>query len=207
MKMQGQIEFSSVQIIYYFAFIGNFYYLFIQSTAESLSSLMYEESESLWLQSGSIFTQFVKKTLLPKAVAAIPMFVVLLIIGLGFSIINIVQVFEFVLLLILSHIGYMYLSFNVIWLTRQFHWESYGAFALRFIGMTWNGGYIPFVFMSAFWFDIAMKTPYMILGAPFQILLKAEYFQTLIFYTMLHTIIQILISIIPYKLYKITQRT
>jgi hypothetical protein len=94
----------------------------------------------------------------------------------------------------------------VIWLTHQFHWESYGAFALRFIGMTWNGAYIPFVFMNTLWFEIILKTPYMILGAPFQVLLNAQVFQTMLIYSIIHTVIQICLAIIPYRFYKLTSR-
>lgn len=206
MKGHGWVEYSVAQIVTYFLFIGTFYYLFVQNTAEKLSSLLYENNEGLWLLPGNLFYQFYKKSLLPKIYNVAPIFILLSILSFLTGVVSIVQLLEFFVLLVVTHVGYMFLSFNVIWITRQFNWESYGAFALRFIGMTWNGAYIPFVFMNASWFSIMMKTPYMVLGAPFQVLLKEEVFLTLFAYTVLHTVIQIVISAIPYKFYKITQR-
>lgn len=206
MKGEGYIEYSYTQIFTYYAYIAIFFYLFIQSCAQSLSSELYKENSTIWLSKQSLLLNIIKTSLLPNIINVTPLFIFVSSLALIFNGINVLELLQMTLLIVISHVGYFFLSFNTIWLTRLFNWNSYGAFALRFIGMTWNGAYIPFLFMNEYWFDIMMKTPYMILGAPFQIILKSEVFPTLLFYTSLHTVIMILLAIIPFKSYKLTQR-
>jgi hypothetical protein len=155
------IEISVERVIAYFFSIAAFQYLYNYDFANVFTEMLDKELDESQLAPGGVLAFAFRKKLLPlvskSLLLGVFLFAYLLISGLvAISALPIVT-----LAFILANIYYFYISVALTIVGKYLNWSEYMGFSLRFIGFTWNGSYIPFIFMTGMLGSIVKYTPFM----------------------------------------------
>lgn len=201
LKNNSNLEISSSQIIVYFSTIYAFNYLFIFKLVDSIIERFKNKSQQFWLNPTSVYKIIFKKDFLPIIIDHIPLIFITTSISIIIKIFNIETLFVFMLLLILAHICYFFLSitFAILQIYLNFEWLS---FSLRYIGLTWNGSYLPLIYISGIFLKVCNVLPFLHTGMPMQLIIDRNIYLPFVYNTFLYTTVFILTSLFLMKSYK-----
>lgn len=180
----GFIKQNNFQIISYYFSIYAFYYLFTYSLIDRIA-VRFQSPETFLLLPGSIYKKLFIKEFLPLICDNLPLIVISLILFLFINNFSPIQLIIFILLQLIIHLIYFFISIIGAILQILLNW-SYISFSFRFIGQTWNGSYVPLIFLSGKLLSFALFLPIFYSGIPFQLFLVSvfdyRYFLNILIY-------------------------
>lgn len=201
LKNESNLEVTNTQIINYFLFIYSFNYMFTFSFVDRVVARLEEKSEQFWLNPKNAYLLFLKKDFLPIIIDKIPLIVVTLLIAVCINLLSPKFAALFILLSIISHICHFFLSVTFAILKFYLNWE-WVSFSLRFIGLTWNGSYLPIVFIKGIFLKITLVLPFLHSGVPMQLIFDPDIKTAYILNILVYTLIFSILSLILLKNYK-----
>lgn len=201
LKSNSNLEISSNQIILYFLTIYAFNYLFIFSLIDSIVERFQKKSEQFWLNPASSYKIILTKDFLPIIIDNLPLMFITTLASCVIGIFNFKALVLFIPLLILTHLCYFFLSITFAVLQTYLNWE-WISFSLRYIGLPWNGSYLPLCLMSGIFSKITNLLPFLHSGLPMQLIICKEINLIFIINILVFTGIFILTSLILMRNYK-----
>lgn len=164
------IDLTLVQIVVYFISIYAYMYLFTYSLVDRFATRFSSQTQSFLLNPHSVYATLFTKDFLPILVDNLPLIVVSLAVSLFSGVLPPSRLLYFLLLLIIVHLIYFFTCLIGAILQILLNWD-FISFSFRFIGQTWNGSYIPLIFLSGNFLTFALYLPIFYTGVPFQLLL------------------------------------
>jgi len=153
---------SNERIVIYFLSVAIFQYLFNYDFVNDFTNILDFELEEAQLCPGGVLIFAFRNKLLPLIVKSLVLAGLLLLPYLLISgLLSISTLLIMIIAFVLSNIFYYYMSISFAIISKYINWSEYMGFSLRFIGFTWNGSYIPFVFMTGTLSVILKYTPFM----------------------------------------------
>lgn len=165
----GLVKLTNQQIIFYFFSILSFNYLFTYSLIDSVANRFKYQAQSFLLNPCSIYKTLFIKDFLPIILNNLPLIILSLLVSLIFDL-SLNQFLFFIFLQIIVHLVYFFISIIGAIFQVLLNWD-YISFAFRFLGQTWNGSYIPLIFLTGSFLSFALFLPIFYSGVPFQLLL------------------------------------
>lgn len=147
-KKGGYIDVDYRNIILYFTFVATFNYLFNFEFTNKVTDFLKSELDELLLLPMKIDSLIFKKYLLPLILQSAGLGMVAFFIALAINVISITSIPLILGLLLIAHIHYYLFSISMAIIGQYINWSEYIGFAMRFIGQTWNGSFIPFSLFS-----------------------------------------------------------
>lgn len=199
----GNINAEINNIVLFFVFVGVFQYLFTFSFANDFTDLITHNYEENLLLPKDFYYLSIRKFLFKYFIEIIPIFLAAIIYGVFIEVFNLNNLLIFIFLLIISHLQYIFLSISMSFIGKLINWGEYIGFSLRFIGVTWIGAYIPYIFFSGFLLTILQLLPFLPIGWFLQgIWAGAFYINTqFLFISVCNILFWFLVSKVLYKYY------
>jgi len=169
------IEISIERVVAYFLAIATFQYLFNYDFANDFTEMLESELEEAQLSPGGVLIFAFRNKFLPLLSKSLVLAIFLFTYLLAFGLLNLSSLPIMVLAFILANIFYYYISIALTIIGKYLNWSEYMGFSLRFIGFTWNGSYIPFIFMTGMLGSILKFTPFMPSGLFLQPIWSASF--------------------------------
>ncbi|MBU0975249.1 MAG: hypothetical protein ABIE03_05345 [Patescibacteria group bacterium] len=173
LKDESNLQISNTQIILYFLMIYSFNYLFTFSFVDTVVARLKDKAEQFWLSPGSAYKTFFRKDLLPVIIDNLPLMFLSVACSLALGLISSKTLLLFLGLIVLTHICHFFLSIIFALLKFYLNWE-WVSFSLRYIGLTWNGSYLPLIFFKGIFLKILVFLPFLHSGLATQLLLDEQ---------------------------------
>jgi len=167
------VQLSNIQIILYFISIYSYFYLFTYSLIDRLAARLATGSQSFLLSPKSVYTTLFVKDYLPILVDNIPLIFLSLLLVIFTGVLPLNKLIYFIFLQFTVHLIYFFTSVIGAIFQLLLNW-GFISFSFRFIGQTWNGSYIPLIFLSGGFLSFALFLPIFYSGIPFQLLLVQD---------------------------------
>ncbi|MDD3646874.1 MAG: hypothetical protein PHS44_00015 [Candidatus Dojkabacteria bacterium] len=194
LRDRSNLGVTNTQIVMYFITIYSFNYLFTFNFVDAVVARLKEKSELFWLNPTSALRIFFSKDFLPIIIDNLPLAFLSVASSLALQLISPQALILFLGLIILTHICHFFLSITFALLKFYLRWE-WVSFSLRYIGLTWNGSYLPLIFFKGIFYKILIALPFLHSGLAIQLLLNEQLNVTFLLNVLVFTLIFVLTSL------------